>query len=48
MEIPPNEVPPGRYAELKLDAAEKRADAADGESDGAPLRIAPNIRPYTA
>lgn len=48
LEIPPQELPPGRYMELKQDAAEKLTDAEDGESDGAPIRIAPNLRPYTA
>ena len=48
LEIPPQEVPPGRYAELVMDATNKRADAEDGESDGAPTRLAPNLRPYTA
>lgn len=48
LEIPPQEVPPGRYEALVADAAVKRADAEDGESDGAPTRLAPNLRPYTA
>lgn len=48
LEIPYQELPPGRYQELKLDAAEKLTDAENGESDGAVLRLAPNIRPYTA
>lgn len=48
LEIPAQELPPGRYQDLKLDAAAKLTDAEDGESDGAPIRLAPNLRPYTA
>lgn len=48
LEIPAQELPPGRYQDLKLDAAEKLTDAEDGESDGAVIRLAPNLRPYTA
>lgn len=48
LEIPHQELPPGRYLDLKQDAAEKLTDAEDGESDGAVIRLAPNLRPYTA
>lgn len=47
MLIPPNELPAGRLADLKADAAECRLRAIDGESDGASYQLVPNISPYT-
>ena len=48
LEIPANELPEGRYEILVGERNEALAQAEDGESDGAPISIAPNIRGYTA
>lgn len=47
LEIPANELPPGRYEVLVAERDAALVDAEDGESDGAPIRLAPNIRGYT-
>ena len=47
LEIPPGELPPGRLEYLEGKAAEELDSASDGENDGAPLRIQPNLRGYT-
>lgn len=47
LELPKNLVDPARYAILKAKAAETLLEAEDGERDGAPIRISPNISPYT-
>lgn len=47
LEIPPAEVPPGRYEILSASAATYTQRAGRGESDGAPLRLSPQIRGYT-
>lgn len=46
-EIPPGEVPPGRLEWLNVKAVEHKNSAADSESDGAPLKLAPNLSGYT-
>ena len=48
LELPSGELPPGRLEHLETKAAEHLAQAEDGESDGSPIRLAPNIRAYTA
>jgi hypothetical protein len=48
LELPAGELPDGRYALLKDAADEHMAQAEDSENDGAPIRISPNIRGYTA
>ena len=48
LELPPGELPPGRLEYLEAKAAEHLDRAEDGETDGAPIRLAPNIRGYTA
>jgi len=45
LEIPG--VDPARRAELKELAAERRKEAEDGETDGAPIRFAPRVGCYT-
>jgi hypothetical protein len=46
-ELPAGEVPPGRLEYLMAKTQEFYNSAADGESDGAPLKLAPNLRGYT-
>ena len=48
LELPAGELPPGRYELLKGEAAESLVQAEDGESDGSPIRLSPNIRGYTS
>lgn len=48
LELPPEELPQGRIEYLDAKAAEYLLLAEDGENDGAPTRITPNIRGYTA
>lgn len=48
LEIPPQELPPGREQTLLALAVKEVQEAEDGESDGAPTRLAPNLRSYTA
>lgn len=48
LELPSGELPPGRLEYLEAKAAEHLSRAEDGETDGAPIRLAPNIRGYTA
>ena len=45
--IPPAELPPGRLADLKMEAAEALGRASDGESDGSSYQLAPRISGYT-
>lgn len=47
VELPAGELPPGRLEYLEAKAAEHLMEASDGESDGAPLRLQPNLRGYT-
>lgn len=47
LEIPPGELPPGRLEFLEGKAAYHLAQAEDGESDGSPIKLAPNVRGYT-
>lgn len=47
LELPKEKVPPDRYATLESIAAKALADAEDSETDGAPIRLAPNISYYT-
>ncbi len=47
LELPAKELPPGRIEFLEAKAAEHLERAEDGESDGAPIRLQPNIRGYT-
>lgn len=47
LELPAGELPPGRFELLETKAAEHLARAEDGERDGAPIRLQPNIRGYT-
>lgn len=46
-ELPPGELPAGRLEYLQGKAAEHLQIASDGESDGAPIKLAPNLRGYT-
>jgi hypothetical protein len=46
--IPPNELPPGRQDLLDGKYAESLVGAEDGETDGSPIRLQPNIMGYTA
>lgn len=48
VELPAGELPAGRLEYLEAKSAEHLAQAEDGESDGAPIRLAPNIGGYTA
>jgi len=48
LELPAGELPPGRYELIEAKAAQHLAQAEDSESDGAPIRISPNIRGYNA
>lgn len=47
LELPQNLVPPDRYATLKSIADEALVSAGNSETDGAPIRLAPNISYYT-
>lgn len=47
VELPSGELPPGRLEYLEAKAAEHLASASEGESDGAPFKIQPNLRGYT-
>lgn len=47
VELPAGELPAGRLEYLESKSAQHLAQAEDGESDGAPIRIAPNIAGYT-
>lgn len=47
VELPAGELPVGRLEYLEGKAAEHLSQAEDGESDGAPIRITPNIRGYS-
>lgn len=46
--IPPNELPPGRQELLDGKYELALVGAEDGENDGAPIRLQPNIMGYTA
>lgn len=46
VELPAGELPAGRLEYLEAKSAEHLAQAEDGESDGSPIRIAPNIAGY--
>lgn len=46
--IPPNELPPGRQDMLDNKYELALVGAEDGENDGAPIRLQPNIQGYTA
>ena len=46
VELPAGELPAGRLEYLEAKAAEHLGQAEDGESDGAPIRISPNIGGY--
>ncbi len=48
VELPIGELPPGRLEYLEAKSAEHLAQAEDGESDGSPIRLAPNIGGYTS
>ena len=48
VEMPAGELPAGRLEYLESKAAQYYNEACDGESDGAPIRIAPNIGSYSA
>lgn len=47
LELPPEELPPGRLEILSAKAAEQLGLALTGESDGSAYRLAPNIGVYT-
>ena len=47
LELPPGELPPGRYDTLKALADEHLAQAEDGESNGSPIQLVPNLRGYS-
>jgi len=47
VELPTGELPPGRLEYLQMQAQLQMDRAADGETDGAPIRLSPNIRGYT-
>lgn len=47
VELPAGELPPGRLDYLESKASYHLDRAADGESDGAPIRIQPSLRGYT-
>jgi len=48
VELPSGELPQGRLDYPEAKSAEHLAQAEDGESDGAPIRLAPNIGGYSA
>jgi hypothetical protein len=47
LELPPDELPPGRDEKLMMLAAAAISEAERGESDGAPMTFTPNIAGYT-
>jgi hypothetical protein len=47
LELPAGELAPGRYELLSAEAQIHLTQAEAGESDGAPIRIMPNIRGYS-
>lgn len=47
VELPAGELPQGRLEYLEAKSAEHLAQAEDSESDGAPIRLSPNIAGYT-
>lgn len=47
LELPANELPPGRLEYLESKREAELNKASDGESDGAPFRVQPNLRGYT-
>lgn len=47
LELPAGELPPGRYELLSMEAEKHLLQAEDGESDGSPIRISPNIAGYS-
>lgn len=47
LEMPPSELPPNRLEFLTGKASEELEKASDGETDGAPFKIQPNLRGYT-
>ncbi len=47
LELPAGELPVGRYALLSAEAERHLQQAEDGESDGSPIRLVPNIAGYT-
>jgi hypothetical protein len=47
LELPPNELPVGRLEFLTAKAGEALLEAEDGETDGAPIKLSPNIAGYT-
>ena len=48
VELPSGELPQGRLEYLEMKSAEHLAQAEDGESDGSPIRIGPNLGGYSA
>lgn len=48
VELPSGELPAGRLEYLEAKSAEHLLQAEDGESDGAPIRLSPNIGGYSA
>lgn len=48
LELPAGELPPGRYELLSAEAERHLTQAENGESDGSPIRLVPNIRGYTS
>lgn len=48
VELPAGELPQGRLEYLEQKSAEHLAQAEDGESDGSPIRLSPNIAGYTS
>lgn len=48
IELPSGELPAGRLEYLEAKSAEHLAQAEDSESDGAPIRLSPNIGGYSA
>lgn len=47
LELPANLVPEGRYEKVAAEAANALIEAENSETDGAPVRFAPDIAPYT-
>jgi hypothetical protein len=47
LELPKELVPPDRYSTLSTRAEMALKDVMDAETDGSPVRLAPNIRAYT-
>ena len=48
LELPPGELPPGRYEILEALAEKHLIQAEDSENDGSSMRLVANIRGYTA